>query len=263
MTFSSFRLWLPGFYLVLSRVLWSLLVILSIAACLLSAGSRSVLFKTTTMRGQVSSPISRHSAVCVCTPFTTSTTSIIRSMIWAPAGETPAEIVSTLRTFGQTSHLRTDQYLHEKIWLRIWKHNNTAKPAAWGSPEANSEKTLPGRKRGAQNNIKTRSEMRGGGGTEVKWRRWRLGAGNWSCRSLVVFPLPLFFSWLWHSSLPELHSHSLHLASRLSSSRPTWETRGSWKHTKISILSFLANPQHVPPAHLPPCAPPHPTKRLI
>lgn len=70
--------------LVLSSVLWSLLVIFSIAACLLLGGSRSVLFRTTTMRGQVSSPISRHSAVCVCTPFTTSTTSIIRSMIWAP-----------------------------------------------------------------------------------------------------------------------------------------------------------------------------------
>lgn len=75
-------------HLVFSSVLWSLLVIFSMAACLLSAGSRSVLFRTTTMRGQVSSPISRHSAVCVWTPFTTSTTSIIRSMIWAPAEET-------------------------------------------------------------------------------------------------------------------------------------------------------------------------------
>lgn len=70
--------------LVLSSVLWSLLVIFSMALCLLLGGSRSVLFKTTTMRGQVSSPISRHSAVWVCTPFTTSTTSIMRSMIWAP-----------------------------------------------------------------------------------------------------------------------------------------------------------------------------------
>lgn len=72
--------------LVLSSVLWSLLVIFSMALCLLLGGSRSILFRTTTMRGQVSSPISRHSAVWVCTPFTTSTTSIIRSMIWAPRG---------------------------------------------------------------------------------------------------------------------------------------------------------------------------------
>ena len=70
--------------LVLSRVLCSLLVIFSMALCLLLGGSRSTLFRTTTIRGQVSSPISRHSAVWVCTPFTTSTTSIIRSMIWAP-----------------------------------------------------------------------------------------------------------------------------------------------------------------------------------
>ncbi len=70
--------------LVLSSVLCSLLVIFSMALCLLLGGRRSILFRTTTMRGQVSSPISRHSAVWVCTPFTTSTTSIIRSMIWAP-----------------------------------------------------------------------------------------------------------------------------------------------------------------------------------
>lgn len=70
--------------LVFSSVLWSLLVIFSMAVCLLLGGRRSILFRTTTMRGQVSSPISRHSAVWVCTPLTTSTTSIIRSMIWAP-----------------------------------------------------------------------------------------------------------------------------------------------------------------------------------
>lgn len=49
--------------LVLSSVLWSLLVIFSMALCLLLGGSRSILFRTTTMRGQVSSPISKHSAV--------------------------------------------------------------------------------------------------------------------------------------------------------------------------------------------------------
>lgn len=71
-------------YLVFSRVLCILLVILSIAACLLSLGNRSVLLRMTTMREQVSWPIKRHSAVCVCIPFTTSTTNIIKSMIWAP-----------------------------------------------------------------------------------------------------------------------------------------------------------------------------------
>lgn len=80
--------------LVLSSVLSSLFVIFSTALCLLFAGSRSTLFRTTTMRGQVSSPISRHSAVCVCTPFTTSTTSIIRSMMWAPGEERKGTIVT-------------------------------------------------------------------------------------------------------------------------------------------------------------------------
>ncbi len=75
---------LDSVYLVFSRVLCILLVILSIAACLLSLGNRSVLLRMTIMREQVSWPIKRHSAVCVCMPFTTSTTSIIRSMIWAP-----------------------------------------------------------------------------------------------------------------------------------------------------------------------------------
>lgn len=75
---------LDNVYLVFSRVLCILLVILSIAACFLSLGNRSVLLSMTIMREQVSWPIKRHSAVCVCIPFTTSTTNIIRSMIWAP-----------------------------------------------------------------------------------------------------------------------------------------------------------------------------------
>lgn len=75
---------LDSVYLVFSRVLCILLVILSIAVCFLSLGNRSVLLRMTIIREQVSWPIKRHSAVCVCMPFTTSTTNIIRSMIWAP-----------------------------------------------------------------------------------------------------------------------------------------------------------------------------------
>ncbi|KAG7283218.1 hypothetical protein CRUP_004960 [Coryphaenoides rupestris] len=48
---------------------------------LVTCGNRSVLFRTTTMPGQVSSPISRHSAVWVWMPFTTSTTNIISCML--------------------------------------------------------------------------------------------------------------------------------------------------------------------------------------
>lgn len=96
-----------------------------------------------------------------------------------------------------------------------------------------------------KNNIKTRSEIRGGEQWGKDWLR--LGAGNWSCGSLTCLSSP----WLWQSLFPVLHSPlSLYLASSLSCILPTWETRGSLKHTKISILSFLPNRQHVPPHRL-------------
>lgn len=141
-------------HLVFSSVLWSLLVIFSMAVCLLSAGSRSVLFRTTTMRGQASSPISRHSAVCVWTPFTTSTTSIIRSMIWAPAGETrfrqQRRLCQLLRQL-ENGYVNV-WYFGGMIWLCItttqWKNKN--KTADWGEHEANDKEILTGRDRGAQ-----------------------------------------------------------------------------------------------------------------
>lgn len=80
-------------HLVFSNVLCIRLVILSMALCLLSFGSRSVLLSMTIMREQVSCPIRRHSAVCVCIPFTTSTTNSIRSMIWAPKQNTKNIII--------------------------------------------------------------------------------------------------------------------------------------------------------------------------
>lgn len=56
----------------------------SINAFLFSSLRRSILFKTTTIFSHRISPITRHSAVCVCTPLVTSTTNIIISIIWAP-----------------------------------------------------------------------------------------------------------------------------------------------------------------------------------
>mmetsp|Transcript_4868 Transcript_4868/g.11926 ORF Transcript_4868/g.11926 Transcript_4868/m.11926 type:complete len:328 (+) Transcript_4868:172-1155(+) len=49
-----------------------------------SSGSRSHLLSTTTSRLVAISPITRHSAVCVCRPFVMSTTSTIMSMICTP-----------------------------------------------------------------------------------------------------------------------------------------------------------------------------------
>lgn len=74
-------------YFVLSSVFCIFLVILSIAACLLFSGSKSILFKMTTILLQAIWPMTRHSADCVCIPFVTSMTSIIRSIICAPAQE--------------------------------------------------------------------------------------------------------------------------------------------------------------------------------
>ena len=57
---------------------------LSIVAWRFSPGIKSILFRTTTIRLHVISPITRHSAVCVCIPFVISITNIIMSIIWAP-----------------------------------------------------------------------------------------------------------------------------------------------------------------------------------
>ena len=54
----------------------------------LSAGIISILFNTTIILPQVISPMTRHSAVWVWTPFVMSTTRIIKSMIWAPTNDT-------------------------------------------------------------------------------------------------------------------------------------------------------------------------------
>ena len=69
-------------YYLLMYFKWGLA--LSILALRSTSGRRSVLLRTTMSFPQVISPMTRHSAVWVCIPLVTSTTSIMTSMIWAP-----------------------------------------------------------------------------------------------------------------------------------------------------------------------------------
>ena len=57
---------------------------LSIVTSRLSASIKSILLSTTIILSHVISPMTRHSAVCVWTPFVMSTTNSIISMICAP-----------------------------------------------------------------------------------------------------------------------------------------------------------------------------------
>ena len=66
------------------RVCLRRFVIFSIIAALFSAGNISVLFITTNILSEVIWPMTKHSAVWVCIPLVTSTTSIIRLIICAP-----------------------------------------------------------------------------------------------------------------------------------------------------------------------------------
>lgn len=81
-------------YLVFSKVFCIFLVIFSMALCLFPSGRRSILFRTTTIFWQAICPITKHSADCVCIPFVTSITSIIKSIIWAPGGELTVSIAT-------------------------------------------------------------------------------------------------------------------------------------------------------------------------
>mmetsp|Transcript_8449 Transcript_8449/g.26407 ORF Transcript_8449/g.26407 Transcript_8449/m.26407 type:complete len:373 (+) Transcript_8449:825-1943(+) len=59
-------------------------VALAMASARSASGNMSTLLKQTIKSSVVISPITRHSAVCVCMPLTTSTTNTMRSMICAP-----------------------------------------------------------------------------------------------------------------------------------------------------------------------------------
>lgn len=137
------------------------------------------------------------------------------------------------------------------IWLCIittqWrKKQNRRLRRAWGQRQRNTNRT---RQRCPK--IISKQEVKLEEGSSEAKTGWGWGLETGAADHSVVFPLPLFFSWLWQSLFPVLHSPlSLYLASSLSCILPTWETRGSLKHTKISILSFLPNRQHVPPHRL-------------
>lgn len=91
---TSYLLVLLFTYLVFSKVFCIFLVIFSMALCLFPSGRRSILFRTTTIFWQAICPITKHSADCVCIPFVTSITSIIKSIIWAPGGELTVSIAT-------------------------------------------------------------------------------------------------------------------------------------------------------------------------
>lgn len=139
-----------------------------------------------------------------------------------------------------------------KIYFRvIWSCLNTIlqKPPdyrlkrLWGQQQRNTNRN---RQRCPKIILKQEEKLEVGCSKAKKVKSWGLETG--AAAHLVVFPLPLFFSWLWQSLFPVLPSPlSLYLASSLSCILPTWDKRGSLKHTQISILSFLPNLQHVPP----------------
>lgn len=92
-------------YFVFSKVFCIFLVIFSMALCLLASGRRSILFRTTTIFWQAICPITKHSADCVCIPFVTSMTSIIRSIIWAPGQELTVRTAAAQRGSGPFSQV--------------------------------------------------------------------------------------------------------------------------------------------------------------